>query len=328
MTKKWAALLLAAAVCLCPIALADGFEPSSRPLIEGIDVSQYQREIHWDGVRQAGIRMAYIRSSLGFSYVDPDLQRNADGAKDAGLDFGFYHFCTASTTQEAVRQAQFFYETTRQYDYTCRLVLELSPGRALNKAQFTDLALAFLQELQRLSGHQGAVYCSASTARDHYDSRMADYPLWVADYGPQNPEGNDTWSSWAGFQFTSEGRIDGIQGRVDRDQFTRELFLDQTRPLPTGSPEPTIRPTAQPTLTPGPSATPRPTATPTATSGPTPTVTPQPTSGPAIRAYVVQRGDSLWVIAQRLGTTVEQLASLNALKNPNLIYPGMILRYR
>ena len=52
--------------------------------------------------------MVYIRSTLGFSYVDPTHERNADGARAAGLEFGFYHFCTASTTDEAVRQARFF----------------------------------------------------------------------------------------------------------------------------------------------------------------------------------------------------------------------------
>ena len=47
----------------------------------------------------------------------PTHERNADGARAAGLEFGFYHFCTASTTDEAVRQARFFAQTIARYDY-------------------------------------------------------------------------------------------------------------------------------------------------------------------------------------------------------------------
>ena len=38
--------------------------------------------------------------------------------------------------------------------------------------------------------------------------------------------------------------------------------------------------------------------------------------------YVIKKGDSLPVIAQRYGTTVKILCELNNIKNPNLIYAG------
>ena len=50
-------------------------------------------------------------------------------------------------------------------------------------------------------------------------------------------------------------------------------------------------------------------------------------SGAAARTYVVKSGDSLSVIAQRLGTTVQHLASTNGISNPNLIYAGQTLKY-
>jgi LysM repeat protein len=46
---------------------------------------------------------------------------------------------------------------------------------------------------------------------------------------------------------------------------------------------------------------------------------------PQACTYVVQPGDSLGEIAQRYGTTVAELASLNNISNPNLIYPGQVL---
>ena len=50
---------------------------------------------------------------------------------------------------------------------------------------------------------------------------------------------------------------------------------------------------------------------------------PPPSSG---GTYTVQPGDTLGAIAQRFGTTVDALARLNGISNPNLIYPGQVLR--
>lgn len=42
--------------------------------------------------------------------------------------------------------------------------------------------------------------------------------------------------------------------------------------------------------------------------------------------YTIQQGDTLSEIAQRYGTTVQELASINNITNPNLIYPGEEIR--
>lgn len=44
--------------------------------------------------------------------------------------------------------------------------------------------------------------------------------------------------------------------------------------------------------------------------------------------YVVRPGDTLWNIAQKNNTTVGQIASLNGLGNPNVLYPGQVLIVR
>ena len=49
---------------------------------------------------------------------------------------------------------------------------------------------------------------------------------------------------------------------------------------------------------------------------------------PQWKTYSVQRGDTLYAIAERLGTTVSALLQYNRLRDPDVIYPGQILRYR
>jgi len=58
--------------------------------------------------------------------------------------------------------------------------------------------------------------------------------------------------------------------------------------------------------------------TPTATSGTTAAAT-------TTSRYTVQRGDTLYLIALRHGTTIQAIALLNGLTNPNLIFPGQVL---
>lgn len=59
------------------------------------------------------------------------------------------------------------------------------------------------------------------------------------------------------------------------------------------------------------------------TPTPTPPTTPPPTS---TTTYTVRSGDTLYAIALRYGTTVQQLVSLNNISNPNLIRVGQVLR--
>jgi LysM repeat protein len=42
--------------------------------------------------------------------------------------------------------------------------------------------------------------------------------------------------------------------------------------------------------------------------------------------YRIQRGDTLWALSRRFGTTVEALARANGIANPNLIYAGANLK--
>ena len=163
------------------------------------------------------------------------------------------------------------------------------------------MALAFLQEVERLTGREPAIYCSASTPREDYDSRLAPYSLWVAQYGAREPESNDIWPTWAGWQYSERGRVDGIEGNVDLDLFTAEM---RAEPEPTKSASPTAAPTPSPA--------------PTATCAPTATAA----TGEA-NAYVGQEGDTLTAIAQMFDTTVASLAeTATALPTPRSSTPA------
>jgi len=88
---------------------------------------------------------------------------------------------------------------------------------------------------------------------------------------------------------------------------------------------PTVEPpTAPPPTQTQPPATPLPTPVPTI---PPPTTSaPTPTSPPTGKVtHVVQRGENLFRIALRYGTTVQAIASANGIANPARIYAGQTL---
>lgn len=49
-------------------------------------------------------------------------------------------------------------------------------------------------------------------------------------------------------------------------------------------------------------------------------------AGLADAAHTVVPGESLWKIARRYGSAVDAIAGANALSNPNLVFPGQVLR--
>lgn len=124
------------------------------------------------------------------------------------------------------------------------------------------------------------------------------------------------------------------------------LLVGCTRPKP--SPSPTPQPTPTQTMTPaapaGPgvaTSTPTPAAPPAAAEatapptsepfmpvGPAATSAPQQpktTPGPGTSTYTVQPGDTLFAIAARFGTTVDELATLNNLSPDALLLVGQAL---
>ena len=98
-----------------------------------------------------------------------------------------------------------------------------------------------------------------------------------------------------------------------------EILADARTPRPS----PTPSPTATPTATPSPTVVPTPTPAPV-TPAPEPTPVP-PAPAPVARTYTVVAGDTLSIIANRFGTTVQALMAANGIADPDEIVEGQVL---
>ena len=207
------------------------FPASSGKLYNGIDVSEWQGNIDFAEVKSSGIDIVYIKSSEGNSYIDPFFKTHYNQAKQNGLNIGFYHFVTAKTEDEAITEARFFASVINGLDVDCRLAMDFEVFDGLSVREINNISIAFLSELENLTGKDVVIYSDAYNARVTFSSRLASrYPIWVAEYGSTEPA-NGNWSTWIGFQYTNQGRISGISSFVDRDYFTEDIFLSDNNTI-------------------------------------------------------------------------------------------------
>ncbi|MDO4554139.1 MAG: GH25 family lysozyme [Lachnospiraceae bacterium] len=199
--------------------------PESKPLIHGIDVSHWSGNIDFHRVKEDGIEIVYIKSSEGQSLIDPHFEINYRKAKEHNLKIGFYHYVTARSKAQAKAEAEFFLSLIREKDYDCHPVMDFESFFDLDRRKINRIAKEFMETCERESGHRPMIYSDASNASAIFDRYFSRYPLWIAQYGVKEPAGNGKWLHWTGWQYTSSGRVDGIDGDTDRDYFTKEVYL-------------------------------------------------------------------------------------------------------
>lgn len=299
--KKVSLVFLNTIIMLCYILPTQvfSFGPSNNTIYQGIDVSGYQGTIDFQKVKEDGIDIVYIKSSEGSNYIDSHFERNYEQARKNGLKIGFYHYVTARTEEEAKRQAQFFVSVISGKVVDCKLAMDFETFGSLNREEINRLGLIFLQTVEQLSGKETILYSNAYTANTVWRGELTDYPLWVAQYGVNEPQNNGTWNSWAGWQYTDMGEINGISTYVDRNQFTKEVLLNETVAVP-----PVEKPDE-------------------GESGENTGGDNVPTTN--TKKITIQWGDTLSELAVKYKTTVEELVRLNDIQNPNLIYAGETL---
>ena len=266
--------------------------PVSSLTYQGIDVSNWQGYIDYAEVRNSGIEIVYIKASQGTNIKDAYFDINYENAKENGLRVGFYHFLTATNTEEAVEEANFFASVISGKTPDCKLVLDYETFGGVGREEINLIARTFMEQVETLTKKQIILYSDLSNARNTFDTSLAEaYDLWIAYYEDRNNLVNiqTSWNTYIGIQYTDRGRVNGINGNVDRDLYTEEIFLNETSAIPNNSENTFLINTES-------------------------------------IEYTVQSGDTLSAIARRYGTTVQELVDINNIQNANLIYPGEKLR--
>lgn len=187
----------------------------TKPVYKVIDVSDWQDKIDWNKVKADGVVGAIIRYADGTT-LDKRFQENMVNAKAAGLHIGSYIFSRAKTKAQAESEATRLYNACKPYAPDMPLYIDLEVS-SLSKYADT-VAAAFLNKMAAL-GARGGVYANLNWWNHYLTGTAKNYsasPFWIAQYNDtMDYKPADRMGMW---QYTSSGKVDGINGKVDMDK--------------------------------------------------------------------------------------------------------------
>lgn len=274
---------------------------------KGIDVSEHNGNINFAAVKAEGVEFAMLRAGYGWTTEDKKFEQNVNGFLLAGIPVGAYWFIYATNVEEAIKNAdkcievlskfkgKFTYPIGCDYEYDSDDWSEKrhKPAVKQNKASRTAIIEAFCDRLEE-AGYYVSLYLNKDYIANKVNyNELTQFDLWLAQWGTEKPYRE------CGMWQCSEGK--GDYGTSGINAFDINIAYKEYAQIITGA---------------GLNHTTKSAAT---------TPAPKPVK---FQTYYVRKGDTLSAIARRFGTTVQQIAADNNIKNVNLIYVAQALKIR
>lgn len=304
--------------------------------MRGIDVSGYQGNINWDVVKPqidfAILKLGNIGDGTKFWTGDAFI-RNYNECKRLGIPVGVYVYCYCNEVENAEEAGRQVVEYLRDKKIELPVYIDMEDKEIAveGKDKLTQICIAFNTQIEQ-AGLWAGVYANINWFNNYLnkDEIKRRYTTWAAHFGvsPYKYVGE-----YDMLQYSSTGYVDGIDGNVDMNEMYRDLIseINGSTPQPAPAPEPARKSNEE--------------------------IADEVIAGKwgngqerkdrLIEAgynyneiqdivndklgynsqitYTVQPGDTLSEIAQRYGTTYQELADKNGIENPNLIFPGQVI---
>lgn len=215
------------------------------PVLRGIDVSSHQGTVDWQAVAGSGVAFGFTKFTGGTAYSNPTRMANWAGMKAAGMVRGAYHYAFESTVQPLPGAGP---EAEADYFLSRVEPLGLEPGDLLaldiedGSGQLGDWCLRWLQRVEQRTGIKPFVYTGAWFSVPHglgSVPALSASPLWLASYQATVPRPPPPWTTVAIHQYSASGRVPGVAGDCDLNQF----FGDRAALLALGKPGAATEPT-------------------------------------------------------------------------------------
>jgi len=188
--------------------------------VKGIDVSHYQDVIDWKSIAESGIFFVFVKATEGMTLKDKLFNRNWERIKREGIRRGAYHFFRPTISAEM--QAKHFSESVEleMGDFPPILDVEVLDG--VSKKELLIGVHAWLVHAEMEYGVKPIIYSNQNFYNKYLKNGFKDYPLWIARYSIREPRLKDH-SKWIFWQYTSTGRINGIDGMTDFNVFSGSM---------------------------------------------------------------------------------------------------------
>lgn len=300
----------------------------------GIDISKWQGNFDMKRAKEKdGVEFVIIKGGGGDStnkYVDSKFKTNYANAKSLGLPCGCYWFSRATTEEDAIEEAEYFYKNClegRQFELPIVMDVEHKWMLALSNDKLSRVVDAFCNYLEEKKCYV-AIYSSAYVFNHQFTSRLDRYDRWVAYWGSKKPNNCDIWQNsstkkiagqttdtdycYTDYSVIKNKGFNGFSGNpTETKKKTNDEIADEViaglwdngvarkeKLTRAGYDYYVIQKIVNEKL------------------GLTQT----------IKYYTIKKGDTLTYIARQFHTTVKQLCEWNSIKNPDLIYEGDKIR--
>ena len=181
--------------------------------LRGIDVSHHQDVIDWDAVKASGIDFAILRCGFGMDQTDQDDRQflhNAMECERLEIPYGVYLYSYATNTQRAQSEAEHVLRLINGRRLSYPVYFDMEDNSTLD-CDLPAIATTFCEQITA-AGYPVGVYSSVYWWK-HYltDPCFDQWYRWVAHYNTECGYTGD-FQIW---QYSSKGRIDGIETNVD-----------------------------------------------------------------------------------------------------------------
>lgn len=192
--------------------------------IQGVDLSRYQGTVDFEQLKAAGIGFVMLRTistnqAYGGIYLDPTFERNYAECKRLGIPVGVYYYtyardkATADAELAKLRQAL----AGKCLEYPVAVDVEDNSLKSLSAGVLTQLVAHAAATIESW-GFYAMVYTYTNFAATALEmDALARYDLWIADYRGSRPA--RIHGMW---QYSSTGRVAGVQGNVDLNYAYRD----------------------------------------------------------------------------------------------------------
>lgn len=252
----------------------------------GIDVSRYQGTINWELVKP-NIDFVIIRCGYGQdieSQDDEQFIRNANECTRLSIPFGVYLYSYAKNKESAISEANHVLRLVKNYklQYPVFYDVEDKSQSDLSNEQLTEICTTFCNILENNNYYVG-IYSNLYWFNTKLNSNQLDrYDKWLAQWS-NSPTYTKSFGMW---QYTSNGMVTGINGRVDLNI----AYKDYPEIIRTNNLNNVVN------------------------------------NEISVLNYTIVSGDSLYKIGEKFGVKWRDIASLNNIKFPYIIRPGQVLR--
>ena len=188
--------------------------------MKGIDISNNNGSINFNGVKNSGVECVYIKATEGTTFQDSYKSAFYGGAKSIGAKVGFYHFLVGTSAPET--QAENFYKEIISYQNDLVPMLDVE----VNFPGLNDYIARFIGRFNQLTSMEIGIYTYTSFLNEYIDvERFKTLKLWEANYNnnPWNLPSN-SFANRVGHQYTEKGHIDGVNGVCDVNEFNEGVF--------------------------------------------------------------------------------------------------------